>query len=100
MRTEKSPLRIDCSAWSSSCEGSGLPLLNGLTLERRRAEGEAGPRSVMEFPLNEYAIESEQEPAILDHKIVQTLLNQAEYQAFTVALITEIWANGNNPRNG
>jgi len=37
----------------------------------------------MEFPLNEYAIESEQEPAILDHKIVQTLLNQAEYQAFS-----------------
>jgi hypothetical protein len=31
----------------------------------------------MEFPLKEYAIESEQEPAILDHKIVQTLLNQA-----------------------
>jgi hypothetical protein len=37
----------------------------------------------MEFPLKEYAIESEQEPAILDHKIVQTLLNQAEYQAFS-----------------
>jgi hypothetical protein len=37
----------------------------------------------MEFPLNEYAMESEQEPATLDHKIVQTLLNQAEYQALS-----------------
>jgi len=37
----------------------------------------------MEFPLNEYAMESEQEPATLDHKIVRTLLNQAEYQAFS-----------------
>jgi hypothetical protein len=37
----------------------------------------------MAFPLREYTIGSEQEPAIRDHKIVQTLLNQAEYQAFS-----------------
>jgi hypothetical protein len=37
----------------------------------------------MAFPLRQYAIGSEQEPAILDHKIVQMLLNQAEYQAFS-----------------
>jgi hypothetical protein len=37
----------------------------------------------MAFPLKEYAVESEREPAILDHKIVQTVLNQAEYQALS-----------------
>jgi hypothetical protein len=35
----------------------------------------------MAFPLKEYAIESEEGRAILDHKIVQTVLNQAEYLA-------------------
>jgi hypothetical protein len=35
----------------------------------------------MAFPLKEYAIESEEAHAILDHKIVQTVLNQAEYLA-------------------
>ena len=33
----------------------------------------------MAFPLKEYAIESKQGGATLDHKIVQTLANQAEY---------------------
>jgi hypothetical protein len=37
----------------------------------------------MAFPLKEYAIESEQGRVILDHKIVQTVINQAEYQAFS-----------------
>jgi hypothetical protein len=37
----------------------------------------------MAFPLKEYAIESEQARVILDHKIVHTVLNQAEYQAFS-----------------
>jgi len=37
----------------------------------------------MAFPLKEYAIESKQGRAILDHKIVRTVLNQAEYQAFS-----------------
>jgi len=37
----------------------------------------------MAFPLKEYAIESERRRAILDHKIVRTVLNQAEYQAFS-----------------
>jgi len=37
----------------------------------------------MAFPLKEYAIESEQGRAILDHKIVHAVLNQAEYQAFS-----------------
>jgi hypothetical protein len=34
----------------------------------------------MAVPLKEYAIESEQ---VRDHKIVRTVLNQAEYQAFS-----------------
>jgi len=37
----------------------------------------------MAVPLKEYAIKSEQGRAILDHKIVRTVLNQAEYQAFS-----------------
>jgi hypothetical protein len=37
----------------------------------------------MAVPLKEYAIESERGRAILDHKIVRTVLNQPEYQAFS-----------------
>jgi len=37
----------------------------------------------MGFPLKDCAIDSEQEPAIVDQKMVRTLLNQAEYQAFS-----------------
>jgi hypothetical protein len=36
-----------------------------------------------QFLFKEYAIESETGAAILDHKIVRTVLNQAEYQAFS-----------------
>src|SRR6516162_2346703 len=50
MRTEKSPLRIACSACSNSWEGSGFPFVYGLALERRRADGVAEPRSVMGVP--------------------------------------------------
>src|SRR4051794_33413940 len=52
MRTEKSPLRIACSACSRSSEGLVLPLPEGFGLPARRAaDGVAEPRSLMEFPL-------------------------------------------------
>src|SRR5947209_2454235 len=59
MRTEKSPLRIACSACSKSSEGFVLPLPEGFGLPARRVtDGVAEPRSLMKFPLRTGAPES------------------------------------------
>src|SRR4051794_14525991 len=59
MRTEKSPLRMACSACSRSSDGLVLPLPEGLGLPARRVtDGVAEPRSLMKVPLGAGAPES------------------------------------------
>src|SRR5258708_17284291 len=83
MRTEKSPLRIACSAWSNYCEGSGFPLVWGLILVRRLADGAAGPRSLMAIPSRKCAFRIEHVRAdFLQHQIARPISNQAKYRKF------------------
>jgi hypothetical protein len=92
IRTEKSPLRIACSAWSNSCEGSGFPFVYGLTLARRRLDGGAEPRSLMIFPSAEGALESERVRAKISHdKIVRLIAKQAKYLSYYSYLAARIW---------